>query len=118
MAIRENVYINATLVQRIPIGDISVERGNLFALTPRYESRWISAFLPVSVYNWQQVQVGTAVRLAFLTFGTENIGSFLGSKSLTGADFYAAIKINPFQMGWKNGGGGNRKSKSVKCYEF
>ena len=116
LAVRENIYINATLVQRIPIGPISVERGNLFAVTPRYESRWISAFLPVSVYNWQQVQVGTAVRLAFLTFGTENIGSFLGSKSLTGADFYAAIKINPFQLGWKNGGG--RKSKSVKCYEF
>lgn len=117
LAIRENIYINAILVQRMPIGDISVERGNLFAVTPRYESRWISAFLPVSVYNWQHLQVGTAVRLAFLTFGTENIGSFFGSKSLTGADFYAAIKINPFRLGWKNGGGG-RKSKSVQCYEF
>jgi len=117
LAIQENVYVNATLVQRMPIGPISVERGNLFALTPRYESRWVSAFLPVSVYNWQQMQVGTAVRLAFLTFGTENIGSFFGRKSLTGADFYAALKINPFRMGWKNGSGG-RKSKSVKCYEF
>ncbi len=117
LAIRENVYINATLVQRVPIGEISVERGNLFAVTPRYESRWVSAFLPVSLYNWQQLQVGAAARLAFITFGTENIGSFFGRKSLTGADFYAAIKFNPFQLGWKNGGG-SRKSKSVKCYEF
>ncbi len=117
LAIRENIYVNATVVQRIPIGEISVERGNLFALTPRYESRWVSAFLPVSVYNWQHFQVGAAARLAFLTFGTENLGSFFGNKSLTGTDFYMAIKINPFRMGWKNGGGG-RKSKAVQCYEF
>jgi len=116
-AIQEHLYVNATLVQRMPIGEISVERGNLFAVTPRYESRWISAFIPVSVYNWQHLQVGAAARLAFLTFGTENLGSFFGSQSLTGADFYAAIKINPFNLGWKNGGGG-RKSKSVQCYEF
>jgi len=101
----------------MPIGSISVERGNLLAVTPRYESRWVSGFLPVSVYNWQHFQIGAAVRLAFLTFGTENIGSFFGRESLTGADFYAAIKINPFKSGWKNGGGG-RKSQSVKCYEF
>lgn len=117
LAIRENIYVNATVVQRMPIGKISVKRGNLFALTPRYESRWVSAFLPVSVYNWQHIQVGAAARLAFLTFGTENLGSFFGNKSLTGTDFYAAIKINPFRLGWKNGGGG-RKSKSVQCYEF
>lgn len=116
IAIQENLYVNATLMQRIPIGRNAVGRGNLFALTPRYESRWISAFLPVSIYNWQHFQIGTAVRLAFLTIGTENIGSFFGQKSLTGTDFYAAIKINPFKLGWKNGGG--KKGKAMKCYEF
>lgn len=118
LAIQENVYVNATLVQRMPIGSVSVERGNLFAITPRYESRWVSAFLPVSVFNWQHFQVGTAVRLAFLTFGTENLGSFFGSKNLTGADFYAAIKINPFNLGWKNGGGSGKKGKAMPCYQF
>ena len=116
MAIRENLYVNATLIQRTPIGTNTIERGNLFALTPRYESRWISAFLPVSIYNWQNFQIGTAIRLAFLTIGTENIGSFFGQKNLTGTDFYAAIRINPYKLGWKNGGG--KKGKAVKCYEF
>jgi len=116
VAIQENIYINATLMQRLPLGENAIERGNLFALTPRYESRWISAFLPISVYNWEHFQVGTAVRLAFLTIGTENIGSFFGQKNLTGTDFYAAIKINPFKLGWQNGGG--KKGKAMKCYEF
>lgn len=116
VAIQEYIYVNSTLMQRIPIGRNAIERGNLFALTPRYESRWISAFLPISIYNWENLQIGTAVRLAFLTIGTENIGSFFGQKSLTGTDFYAAIKINPFKLGWKNGGG--KKGKAMKCYEF
>ncbi len=116
IAIQENLYVNATLIQRIPLGTNTIERGNLFALTPRYESRWISGFLPISIYNWQNFQIGAAVRLAFLTIGTENIGSFFGQKNLTGTDFYAAIKINPFKLGWKNGGG--KRGKAVKCYEF
>ncbi len=116
VALVENVYVNATMVQRITGRNISVERGNLFALTPRYESRWISAFLPISIYNWEHLQVGAAARLAFITIGTENLGSFLGKKNLTGTDFYAAIKINPFQLGWK--GGGSKKGKEMKCYQF
>lgn len=115
LGIRENLYVNATLIQRLPIGPIGVNRGNLFALTPRYESRWISAFLPISIYNWQHMKVGTALRLAFFSIGTEDMGSFFGKKNLTGTDFYAAIKFNPFKLGWKNGGG---KGKEMKCYQF
>lgn len=115
VGIRENIYVNATLVQRLSMGEINVQRGNLFALTPRFESRWVSAFLPVSIYNWQHVKIGTAIRLAFFTFGTEDLGSFFGKKNLTGTDFYAGIKINPFRLGWKGGGG---KGKEMKCYQF
>lgn len=116
VAIQENIYVNATLIQQIPNSRINVERGNLFALTPRYESRWISAFIPVSVYNWQHVRVGTAIRLGFLTIGSDDLGSLFGKKNLTGTDFYAALKINPFRLGWKDGGSG--KGKAMKCYEF
>jgi len=116
VALLENVFVNATMVQRATGRNFSVERGNLFAITPRYETRWISAFLPISFYNWEHFQIGAAARLAFITIGTENLGSFLGKNSLTGTDFYAAIKINPFQLGWKGGGG--KKGKEIKCYQF
>ncbi len=115
-AVTENIYINAVLVQRLTFGQPQVERGNLLAFTPRYESRWISGFLPVSVYNYQKVQVGAAIRLAFLTIGSDDLLSFFGKSKLNGTDFYIALKINPFQLGWKNGGMG--KGKGVKCYEF
>ena len=115
-ALTENIFINAVLVQKLAFGQAQVERGNLFALTPRYESRWISGFLPISVYNYQKIQAGAAIRLAFLTIGTDDILSFFGKTKLNGTDFYLALKINPFQIGWK--GGGMTKGKKVRCYEF
>ncbi|MEM1122524.1 MAG: DUF5723 family protein [Bacteroidota bacterium] len=115
VALAENIYINATLLQRMTGRNISLARGNLLAVTPRYESRWISTFLPISLYNYQRFQIGAAIRLAFLTIGSENLGSFLGKRNLTGTDFYAAIKVNPFRLGWKGGG---RRGKDVKCYQF
>ena len=108
--------MNATLIQRLVINQPAVERGNLLAITPRYESRWISAFLPISIYNYQKVQIGAAVRLGFLTIGSDDLGGFIGKSNLNGMDFYAGLKINPFQLGWGNGGGG--KGKAMPCYEF
>lgn len=123
-SITPNVYINATMVQGMPLGEVGVRRGSLIAVTPRYESRWIGASLPVSVYNWQDLRIGAAARLAFLSFGTSNLGSIFSQSSFTGTDFYIAIKLNPFDLGLK----GEKRKKSitqkrkslrgVKCYEF
>jgi uncharacterized protein DUF5723 len=112
------VFVNATLIQRLPYQRNAVKRGNLFAITPRYEHRWISAAIPVSLYNYNKVRVGAAIRLAFLTIGTESLTSFFGSSKVTGSDFYFALKINPFNLGFNIGNGGGKKGKNVKCYEF
>lgn len=115
---RKNFYVNGTLIQRLPGFKNSIRRGNLLAITPRFEHRWVSAFVPISLYNWQKLHYGFAVRLAFLTIGSDNIGSILGESRWTGTDFYMALRVNPFQIGWGGGGGSRRRGKSVKCYEF
>lgn len=117
-AVSPGIFVNATLIQRLPYRSNAVKRGNLLAVTPRFEHRWLSAALPLSLYNYQRLQVGAAVRLAFLTIGTENLGSFIGQSNFTGTDFYVALKVNPFNLGFDFGGGGRRGGKSVKCYEF
>lgn len=117
-AVTPGVFVNATLIQRLPYRSNVIRRGNLLAVTPRFEHRWLSAALPISIYNYQKMQVGAAVRLAFLTLGTENLGSFIGQSSFTGTDFYIALKVNPFKLGFDFGGGGRRGGKNVKCYEF
>ncbi len=117
----ENIFFNTTLVQRILLSGIAVERGNIFALSPRFEHRWFSASIPVVLYNWQDFRVGLAARLAFLTIGSDNLGSFFGDNNYSGTDFYVALKINAFRAGLDGGGkkfGKRTKGKKIKCYDF
>ncbi len=125
-AFTPNFFLNALLVQEIPTVAIAPRRGNLLALTPRFEHRWFSASLPVSVYNWKKMHVGLAARLGWLVVGSDNIASIFGRQDFTGTDFYIALKVNPFNLNLNLGGGGNGgngkrrfggKGK-VKCYDF
>ena len=113
-AFAKNLYLNATAIQRLNFQKASLHRGNLLALTPRFESRWISAALPLVVYNMNHFRIGAAVRLAFLTLGTEHLGSLFTRSNLSGTDFYVALKINPFKTNF--GGKGQKRNKNkVKC---
>jgi hypothetical protein len=121
-AILENVFVNGLLIQRLPMPGYTLSRDNILAITPRYESRWFAASLPLNILNYEQVRLGLAARLAFLTFGTDHLLSFLGQKRLSGTDFYLALKINAFTIGkmgsiggFGSGVGGGR---NTKCYRF
>lgn len=117
-AFNENLYLNATVIQRIHIQSPALKRGNLFALVPRYESRWISAALPLVYYNYQNLRVGASLRLAYLTIGTDHLGSLIVPAKFSSSDFYVALKFNPFRIGsgFKQRKGRNRGK--VRCPEF
>lgn len=115
-AFTDHIYLGAAFTQRIPLGRHSVDRNNVFGLVPRIESRWFAAVLPVSLLNYQQVHLGLAARIGFLTIGTDNLGSYFQQKNLTGTDFYLALKLNPFKL--KGGGGRNGGNGQVRCYDF
>ncbi len=118
-------YVNAFLMQRIP-SKLGIQRTNILAITPRFEHRWFEASLPIVVYNWQRARVGAAIRLAFLTVGTDYLGSFSSNNNVTGSDFYVALKVNPFNLGLDFSGlslgkskkKGRYSSRKVKCYKF
>ena len=115
----ENVYVNALLIQRIALGgSAALRRNNLFAVSGRFEHRWFGGGISISALNYKQVAVGLSGRLAFLTLGTEDVGSLFGRRNLNSTDFYVGIKINPFDLGLNLGGGGSGRGKNVKCYEF
>lgn len=112
-SINEYLFINATYIQRLNLPGAALQRGNLLALTPRFESRWFSASLPMATYNWQDFRMGLALRLAFLTIGSDNLGSLVSRSNFTGTDFYFALKINPFKVNF--GGRAKRKRGKVLC---
>jgi Family of unknown function (DUF5723) len=113
----KSLYLNLFLLQRATLGDIGLERDNVLALSPRFESRWFGVSVPVSLLNYEYTRVGLAGRVAFLSFGTDNLFSLVGKGQFTGVDFYLALKFNPFKIG--GGSSSSRKGKSrVNCYNF
>lgn len=117
-------YVNLTVVERISLGNINrLRRGNIIALTPRFEQRWLAAQVPLVFYDNRKTRVGLSFRLAYLTVGTDNIGSLFGRFSdLTGTDFYVGLKINPATLAtgdrYENPGRLRKKRKRVRCYFF
>lgn len=118
-------YVDAVLVQGFPMGDAALQRGSMLSVVPRFEHRWLEAALPITLYDWRTTRIGLSLRLAFLTIGTEHLGSFISNNDLYGTDFYVGLKVSPFSLGKGDGWGGRRnrigdrkKRGKVKCYEF
>jgi len=86
-------YLNASLVQGIPVTRKELRRPSELSITPRYESRWFEASLPVSFYDWQTARVGLALRAYGFTIGTDKLGGFLHISDFTGLDFYFSLRF-------------------------
>ena len=90
----DQFYLNATVIQRFPSNNTyGVDRANLLALTPRFESKYIGVSLPISFVNYHKVYAGLAFRLAFLSIGTENIFPWFINQDINMVSFYFNIKI-------------------------
>ncbi len=86
-------YVNGTLVYGFDFARNSVTRPSELALTPRYETSWFEAALPVSLYDWNLVRLGLALRFYVLTIGAEKLGQFFKFSDFTGMDLYFNLKI-------------------------
>lgn len=124
-----SLFVNATVVQSIPLGKNNVRRNSIAALTPRFETRWLELAAPITLLNWQSFRTGFYTRLGFFAFGTEDFNSIFKKSNFDSTDFYITIKLNPFNIvkggkeyrsGW--GGRNNKriraKNGGVKCPSF
>jgi hypothetical protein len=95
---RSKVYFNASLMQGLPISSrkFGSRRPNSLMLGVRYESRIFDVSIPFSLYDYHMPQLGFEFRIYCLTVGTDKLLSLVGTKSIYGADIYAALKIPIF----------------------
>jgi len=91
--LKEHWYINASLIYGFNINRASLSRPSELSITPRYESRWFEASLPISLYDWYLPRIGLAFRIYGFTIGTDKLGSFFNLNNFTGLDFYFSIKL-------------------------
>ena len=92
--VREKVYISALYMQPIRFNLHTLWRPSQIAITPRYESKYFGASLPISLLNYKEPRIGLALRFYSLTMGTERFGSWLGISDFTGMDIYFSLKFN------------------------
>ncbi len=126
---RPGYFLNATWVQSLPIGNTALRRSSVLAITPRIEHRWLELALPLSLLDWRQPRAGLAARLGFFWLGTDDFRSVFQQANFDRADFYIAVKANPFRIGASEnaaaGWGGKsgkssraRNSRNLPCPKF
>lgn len=110
--IGKNFYANATWVQGFKLNKTTTGiRRSLIAITPRYETKWFEASLPISLYDYRYPQLGMAFRFYSVTIGSDNILPFIFPMNVYGANIYASVKITLFKNPACGKGGRSKKSK-------
>lgn len=64
-----------------------------FSITPRFEHKWFSFYLPVSVNTHGNPHLGTGMRIGPLAFGTNDILPLMGKKTIYDANVYMNLSI-------------------------
>lgn len=92
--VQEMVYVNAMLVQKLSLQrTFGVERSNVLAITPRFESSWVSASMPLSLSNYTTPQLGLYLRFGPLAIGTDHLSPFVFKRDIRAADLYVHLNI-------------------------
>jgi hypothetical protein len=78
-------------VHDIPLVENRISRPSVIGYTPRYESPLFTLALPVTLYDYKKPRVGIAMRIGFLTIGSDRPGALLGIGELDESDVYFSI---------------------------
>ncbi|HTG67535.1 MAG TPA: DUF5723 family protein [Flavobacterium sp.] len=116
--IHNKFYLNANgdlgMVSKNKLNQNSI--ANRVSLTPRYESKWFSAYVPISYMDYsKQAQVGLGLRTGVFFIGSGSVVSNLVSKSSKAADIHLGFKIPVYQKKAKDQDGDGILDKDDEC---
>jgi hypothetical protein len=93
-AIKGPWFANLTIVKGLGHGNnVGVVQPDLYAVTPRYETKWLEVSLPLSLmyYGHWQPRAGLAVRAGYFFIGGDAPGALFKVNNLSQVNFYAGI---------------------------
>ncbi|MEP3836615.1 MAG: DUF5723 family protein [Algibacter sp.] len=88
---------------------------NLVSFTPRYESKWFSFYLPLTVIENNGFRVGYGFRAGPLYVGSGSIASAFSSDNNRQADIYAGLKVPVYHQAAKDKDGDGIYDKLDDC---
>lgn len=88
-----NTDISMSSSSKANVGRIA----NTLALTPRFESKWFSFYMPLGTVQGSGFQWGAGLRAGPLYIGSGSILTTLMSDNVQAADIYAGLKIPIYQ---------------------
>ena len=101
--LRQNLFANASIVNRLRLFENQVVRGNQFNGSIRYEKRRYEAALNFTLFEYKQPSLGLGLRYRFLVVGTDRLLQFFDLSESKAFDFFFGIKFQfckrPFSPG-------------------
>lgn len=96
--LKEKIYLNmVTNFSLVSKNNKNASRfANSFSVSPRFESRWLTVFSPISYVQYGDVTWGVGTRLGPLVLGSSSLFSNLLEKESKAFDFYMGLKVPIF----------------------
>jgi hypothetical protein len=85
------IYSYLLWVHDIPLVENRVSRPSVIGYIPRYESRFFTAAMPLTFYDYKKPRIGISFRFGFLNIGTDALGRLMGIGDRDGADLYFSL---------------------------
>lgn len=120
--IRKDIFVNAASFTGLYLRNNNgnkVHELTRFTVAPRWETRWLGVWAPVSFSRLGNPTLGTGVRLGPLVVGTNDILLWmLKNKTNYSADLYFVLKVPLFPLPGHKGKGKSKKASTTdidKC---
>jgi outer membrane protein OmpA-like peptidoglycan-associated protein len=111
-----NINGDVSLVSQSALNSTSI--ANAASLTPRYERKWFSAYLPISYVQYSELQAGFGFRAGPIFVGSGSIISNLISSESKAADIHFGLKVPVYQGRKKDKDGDGILDKADECPEL
>ena len=87
------VNLNAVLPFSEKFNDVRLHNLTMLTLTPRFESAWIDASLPMTYNGYGQFEAGASLRLGPIVVGSRNALNYLVNTYNYGINAYVGFKV-------------------------
>ena len=120
--VANNTYVALVAVQNVSFQNSTrLRRTNSVSITPRFETRYVEAALPITLheYDLRRPSVGFMLRFEGLVVGTDHILPFVNTRDVYAADIYFRLRWmihrSPFCKGKRSGAHHTGGKDSLPC---